>query len=184
MKKILKYKNYIYPIVILVIMLLAVKLQLINLDSLTGTGSESIHFNLITTNAVFAGFLFTSITFFVGVNTTKTIEILERIDYMENVYSNLNFGFISSLVSITFSLISIFIMPSITGINFVKNSFTCMYILNTIVPTIVLTSLIYTIIKFLIALKELKFIISSIRRKSKLNYPNKESIDNTLKQIK
>lgn len=177
--------NYlIVPIVVLIIILLLVKLGVINLRSLVGENSESIHFNLITVNAVFAGFLFTAITFFIGVNTTKTIETLERIDYMDNVYRNLNLGFIASLISIILSLISIFILPTTASLELVRNSITIGYIINTFIPSLVLVSLIYTIIKFLIALRHLNFIIGSIRRKSKINAPSKESVDETLKRIK
>lgn len=184
MKKESKYKHYILPVTLLLLALLAVKFKLIDLTSLIDSESKSIHFNLITINAVFAGFLFTSITFFIGVNTTKTVEVLEKIEYMDKVYINLNFGFIASLVSIILSLLSIFVLPTLLDLVIVKNSSITLYIIDTMIPSMVLTSLMYTIIKFFVALRHLTFIIGSIRRKSKLNAPSPESIEETLKQIK
>ncbi|MBC5626075.1 hypothetical protein H8S10_11475 [Clostridium sp. NSJ-49] len=184
MKKIALIKNISLPLILLGLVLIAIKCGMLSLSSLVGEGSESIHFNLITVNAVFAGFLFTSITFFIGVNNSKTVEILEQIDYMDKVYKNLNFGFIASLISIIFSLISIFILPAITASKNFLDSPIKVYILNTIMPAIVLVSMIYTIIKFLNALRHLQFIITSIRRKSKINAPSKERIEKTLQKIK
>ncbi len=184
MIKIKKYKYYILPLVLIFVTLILNSIGAIDLNSLTGDNKDSVHFNLITVNSIFAGFLFTAITFFVGINTTKTIEVLERIDYMDKVYKNLNMGFIASLISIMLSLITIFILPTIVEISWIKEFIFIEYILLTIVPIIIIDSLIYTIIKFLIALKHLNFIISSIRRKAKLNAPSKDSVEETLKRIK
>lgn len=177
-------KCYLLPFIILIMIIILNNTGIIDLRTLIGENSESIHFNLITVNAIFAGFLFTAITFFIGVNTTKTVEVLERIDYMDKVYKNLNMGFIASLISIILSLVSIFVFPAISNVSWIYNYVFIKCIVNVIIPAMILMSLVYTIIKFLIALKHLNFIISSIRRKSKLSAPSRESIEETLKKIK
>ena len=114
-------KCYLLPFIILIMIIILNNTGIIDLRTLIGENSESIHFNLITVNAIFAGFLFTAITFFIGVNTTKTVEVLERIDYMDKVYKNLNMGFIASLISIILSLVSIFVFPAISNVSWIYN---------------------------------------------------------------
>lgn len=178
-----KYKNYFSLILILLILIVVDILGFLDLTPLINDVNSNL-FNIITVNSVFAGFLFTSITFFVGVSNTKTIETLERINYMEKVYNNLIIGFLSSLISITLSVIGIFVVPQILKIELIKNNFISIYIFNKLIPILILSFLGHTIINFIFATNHLKLIIKSIRRKALMNAPNKKSIEKTLKEIK
>lgn len=183
MKKNTKYNHLIRLAVIFACLLLLNKLDILDLTPLIDKNG-SAQFNLITVNSIFAGFLFTSITFFTGITTTKTIEIFERINYMDKVYGDINTGFISSVTSIVFSLISIFIVPSLLQNELIHNSGVLNYLLRVINPLLIITFMIYTILQFIISIKHLNFIIKSIRRKSIKNVPTPESIEETLKEIK
>ena len=82
-----KLFNYIPLIVIVISLILIDNFGLLNLSPLIKNINDNL-FNIITVNSVFAGFLFTSITFFVGVSNTKTIVVFERIGYMQKIYDN------------------------------------------------------------------------------------------------
>ena len=169
----------------IVISSLLIHMNLINATVLTNKESIDINFNLITVNSIFAGFLFSSITFLIGITGSKTIDTLERITYMDKVYSNLILGFISSIISIIISLMCIFIIPNLMKIDFVIKSKVLYFIIGEMIPITSLILLIYTIIKFLLSMKHITFIISSIRRKiMKRNPVDKDSIERTLNEIK
>lgn len=178
-----KLFNYI-PLIVIVISLIVIdNFGLLNLSPLIKNINDNL-FNIITVNSVFAGFLFTSITFFVGVSNTKTIVVFERIGYMQKIYDNLINGFISSMISILLCVFSEFITPQLYKIDFVNNSSFCEWILITIIPILILSFLLHTIFNFIKAINHIKEIIKSIRRKIKKEAPTEESIDDTLKQIK
>lgn len=178
-----KFLNYI-PLILIVILLIIINdMGLLNLSPLIKNINNNL-FNIITVNSVFAGFLFTSITFFVGVSNTKTIETFERINYMQKIYDNLINGFISSMISILLCVFSIFITPQLNKIAYVDNSSFFQWILITIIPILILSFLLHTIFNFMKAINHVKKIIESIRRKINKKAPTKESVDNTLKQIK
>lgn len=183
MQAIKNKNNYLVFIIITIIFIGLLLLKVVTLETLNGSNSITIHFNLITINAVFAGFLFSSLALLVGVNSTKTIVILERTHHMENIYKNLTNGLTSSLTSIMISLICIFIIPSIEKNNVMSNGVS-IFIIKTLLPALVLLLIIFTITSFIIATKDVNFIIKSVRRKGSQNAPSKESIQETLKSIK
>lgn len=176
-------KNFSVFLIITITFFLFIKLNVISLDVLYGENSAAIHFNLITVNSVFAGFLFSSLALLVGANATRTIVILERTNHIENIYKNITNGLISSLSSIMVSLVCIFIVPSIEKNNIVINQLT-IFINKTLLPALVLLLIIFTIASFIIATNDIKFIIKSIRRKGVQNTPSKENIEKTLESIK
>lgn len=178
-----KYKSYISLALILLFFAIIDIGGFLDLTPLI-TDVKSNLFNIITVNSVFAGFLFTAITFFVGVSNTKTIETLERINYMEKVYDNLVDGFLSSIISIVLCIINIFIIPQLLKIESINSLGISIYIFNKIIPILILSFLGHTIINFIFAINHLKLIIKSIRRKLLMEAPSKDSVENTLKEIK
>ncbi|NMF04362.1 hypothetical protein ACUH7Y_24855 [Clostridium beijerinckii] len=178
-----KYKNYVSLILILLSLIIVDIFGFLDSTPLINDVNSNL-FNIITVNSVFAGFLFTSITFFVGVSNTKTIETLERINYMEKVYNNLIIGFSSSVISITLSIIGIFIIPQLLKIEAIKNNIVLIYLFNKLIPILILSFLGHTIVNFMFAINHLKLIIKSIRRKALMDAPNEKSIEKTLKEIK
>lgn len=176
-----KYIKYILILMLIVLFFSAIKINVINVDILSGKDSASIHFNLITVNSIFAGFLFSSLALLIGLNSTKTLIVLERTNRMESIYKNITRGLMSSIISIVLSLICIFIIPNIEKISLVNK---LPLITKKFIPGLVLLFIIFTIVSFLIATRDIKFIISSVRRKSTQNTPSKESIQKTLESIK
>lgn len=182
--KLFKNKKAVLFLLLTVLFYLMLSKHIISLDAFTGNESNSVHFNLITVNSVFAGFLFSSLTLLVGLSSTKTVIVLERSNYMESIYKNIISGLITSLVSIIASLICIFIVPSIKNNPVIVDSYIIKNTLIYLGPSIVLLFIIFTITSFFIAIKDVSLIIKSIRRKSLKSAPSKESVSKTLEQIK
>ena len=80
-------------------------------------------------------------------------------------------------------LVCIFIIPSIEKSNVMSN-IVSIFIIKTVLPALVLLLIIFTITSFIIATKDVNFIIKSVRRKGAQNAPSKESIEETLRSIK
>lgn len=178
-----KYKNYISLIVILLFFIIINFFSLLDLSPLIKDVNSNL-FNIITINSVFGGFLFTSITFFVGVSNTKTVETFERIDYMEKIYNNLINGFMSSMISVLLCVFNIFIGPQLLKTDLISTNSFMVWIIQDIIPIMILSFLSHTIVNFVMAIKHIKLVITSIRRKIKMNAPSKESIEKTIREIK
>lgn len=136
-------------------------------------------FNIITINTVFAGFLFTSLGIVAGFSDNQSIRKFERIDIMDNIYSNILKGIVFSIISIVIGLI-------IVIVNFeyiIKN----MFIYNILKSTgyvFELFFLIMTIIYFCLSVKDTFFAISVVRLDIKSKLPNKENTKKILEKIK
>lgn len=72
------------------------------------TQDKAIHFNLLTVNAIIAGFMFTSLGLMVSVSGHFMIKELERANHMSRVYNNIIAGIVCTVISILISLIFIF----------------------------------------------------------------------------
>lgn len=174
----LKSKEVIFIIVLLAIYFLLIKLGYITINIVT-----SNHFNLITVNSVFAGFLFSSLALIISLSNDKVLITLERAEYMESIYRNIVFGITGSLISIAISLFNVFMSPAIaakisTDATLLKD------ILDHFIPGMELFFLILVIISFLLAVRDVKFIISSVRSNIKSEYPKPEEMKETLDLIK
>lgn len=178
-----KLKNYISFLIIFGVIIGIDLFGFLDVTPLVSDVSSNL-FNIITVGSVFAGFLFTSITFLVGVSETKTVETLERINYMENVYNNLLNGFVSSIISIILCAVGIFIVPQLNRMEFIKGIPIFITMFNKLIPILIISFLGHTIINFIFALNHIKLIIKSIRRKSLKNAPSDESVKKTLSEIK
>lgn len=70
---------------------------------------KTSHFNLITVNSVFIGFLFTSLSMIIGFLDQKIIQIYNMTDNLEKVYSNIEKGIEFSLSSIVIAILNLII---------------------------------------------------------------------------
>lgn len=179
MKKLLRNKVVIFSL-FTVIFLILVRLNYIDISSLSDKSRTDIHFNLITVNSIFAGFLFSALSLIIGLANSKTVIRMERAGFMSDIYKNIVNGIVFSLCSITVSLVNIFITPCI--INQCKIYF-LVQVFKYFLPSIELTLLITAIECFILAVIDMTFIIKSVRRKMLNDLPNREEIKKTLDKI-
>lgn len=144
---------------------------------------DSNHFNLITINTVFAGFLFTALAMIVGLSTQKIIIRIERANFMEVIYRNIIMGIYFSVISIGISLFNIFINPVIVEKLYIQSSNIKDFFTYTM-PGLELLFLLLTIIAFMLSVKDVIFIIKSVRLQIRNEFPNKENIKKTTDLIK
>ncbi|MVO71751.1 hypothetical protein GOD95_09895 [Paeniclostridium sordellii] len=147
----------------------------INLSSLVNSKDGSIHFNLITVNSIFAGFLFSSLSLIVGINNIKIINFLDKAGYIKNIYVNIILGIIFSFISITAALTSMFANDIFQEIKIISSF---------VIPSIELLALLLAMITFVKAVIDISFIIKRIRNDAINKNSKQDDIDETLKRIK
>lgn len=170
-----KLKIFIlFLIVFSIVFLIMTFTNFIDISILYDFEENGIHFDLITVNSIFSGFLFSSLSLIVGFNSTSLINSLEKAGFMSNIYFNLVFGIVCSLISIISSLIMLF------GGILIKNNDMLHEI---VIPSLELLFLLFTIIVFIKAVIDVSFIIRSIRKITNKKYEN-DDIEETIRQIK
>lgn len=147
----------------------------INLTSLADSTDQSIHFNLITVNSIFAGFLFSSLSLIVGIHNIKIIAFLDKGGYIKNIYNNIILGIIFSFISISAALMKLFLGGSLKRIELIS---------NLIIPSIELLALLLVMITFIKAVVDISFIIKRVRYDATNKGIKKDDIAETLKTIK
>lgn len=148
--------------------------NIINLSILTDIEDLSNHFNFVTVNSVFLGFLLSSLSLILGFSSINSIVKLENGGYMKNIYDNITLGILFSFMSIISSLIMIFM-----GSYLQKYTL----LINKIIPGIELLGLLLTIIVFFKAVIDVRFIIKVVRNEIKRNDINESEIKETLKLL-
>ena len=128
-----------------------------------------------TTDSVFVGFLFSSLSLILGLSGTSSIIRLEKAGFMENIYRNISMGIFLSFISIICSLSMIFLKNYIIKIPLM------FYI---VVPSIELLSLLLTLIVFFKATRDVWFIIKIVRNKIKKSVPSDDDLNETIRLIK
>lgn len=136
------------------------------------------HFNFITVNSIFGGFLFTSLGIIMSLYTNELLVKLERTSIMNDIYIDIYAGIIFSVVSIAISITSLLINVTKIQNIIVKN-----FLLFTM-PTLELYFLIISLAQFVLSVNDIKFIIRTVRLNIKKNFLSKESINKTLEKIK
>lgn len=163
-----KNKFIIFLVIFSIIYFILIYKKYINIEFLYNSSENSIHFDLITVNSIFSGFLFSSLSLIVGLNDSKLINNLEKAGFMNNIYFNILFGISCSLISIALSLIMVFI----------KKIQVVYFLHKILIPGSELLTLIMTIIIFTKSVIDVKFIIKSVRKEFN------DDIEDTLNQIK
>lgn len=147
----------------------------IDLSMLINKNDLSNHFNFITVNSVFVGFLFSSLSLILGLSSIESIIRLERGGFMSNIYENIIYGITFSFLSIICSLIMIFMSANLS-------KFTLL--INVLVPSVELLGLLLTIIVFFKAVIDVKFIIKVVRNNIKKTNIKEEDLKKTLELLK
>lgn len=80
------------------------------------------HFNLITVNSVFIGFLFTSLSILLGFLNEKIVQFFEKAGALKNVYRSIENGILFSLFSIIISFINLMFSEKFLNQKMVLNS--------------------------------------------------------------
>jgi hypothetical protein len=168
---------------ILLVVTLVVYFPLVKYKIMDLSFVNANNFNIITVDAIFAGFLFTSLALIVGLAGDKILVRLERADFMDDIYSHISVGLLFSLISIIITVFNAFIAASLIKNMHVKNKMVLDFINNTI-PAAELYFLILTIIMFSFSALDIRFIIIAIRNHIRNQFPNKSDIEETLKKIK
>lgn len=184
-----EYKKIIKGIIISTIVMSILYLTgAINLTSLVDSNNSEICWNIITINSVFAGFMFTSLSMLISVITSDTIKRLERASLMEEVYKNILCGVYCSLISITFALIIIFILPNLFIYLSTQEKSILKEIGNSIgeklIPFLMIHTMILSILCFLGSVLDVSFIIKDLRKKINKSSISEENKREILKKIK
>lgn len=83
---------------------------------------EENHFNLITVNSVFIGFLFTSLSILLGFLNEKIVQFFEKAGALQDVYRSIENGISYSLFSILLSFINLMFSEKFLKQKMVLNS--------------------------------------------------------------
>jgi hypothetical protein len=111
------------------------------------------HFNLITVNSVFIGFLFTSLSIMLSFLDRKIVKLFEKAGCLKQVYGNITKGIFYSIASITISIMDMLFIEKIKNMAYNINVFYSLEVLLLIVTLILLTK----------SMLSLKTIVESIR---------------------
>ncbi|WNY28339.1 hypothetical protein MmiEs2_05240 [Methanimicrococcus stummii] len=69
-------------------------------------------FDLLTLSSIIAGFLFSSFCLLIGLYDTKTVELMERSNYLNKIILSHELGFVFSSLSILISIVDIFLIST------------------------------------------------------------------------
>ncbi|SKA89792.1 hypothetical protein SAMN05428976_11359 [Clostridium sp. USBA 49] len=167
-----KLKYFIY------VALLFILFYLINNEILDISVIKNNHFNLITVNSIFAGFLFTSLGVIMSLYSNELLVKLERTSIMNDIYVDIFTGIVFSVISIIISVANSFIsIDNITNNNL-------KYFFSNIMLVLELYFLLVAILQFIISVNDTRFIIKTVRLNLKKHFPSKENINKTLDKIK
>ncbi|SMB95563.1 hypothetical protein SAMN00017405_0430 [Desulfonispora thiosulfatigenes DSM 11270] len=112
------------------------------------TQQQSLHFNILSTNAILAGFLFTGLSIIVSTSNNKIIKILSEWGHLDLIHTSISRGIFLNLGSIVVSFIAM--------INSSKK-------IQIFLVNIELLLLILGVCYFFMSILDLKFIINKIR---------------------
>lgn len=139
---------------------------------------SAFHFNLITINSIFAGFLYTNYSILIGLSDKELIKRIGNTNIIEKRNAHILSGIVCSIVSIISSLIiaiekSAFVMRIIWPIGLFVNN-----LLANIEITFMLASITY----FALSMKEMYVLVGSLQDKS--NKVDKKTIESFKELIK
>lgn len=172
-----KIKYIVSEIILMVIFLYLVNKELININIL-----DKNHFNLITVNSIFAGFLFSALALIVGLFNDKVLIRLERANFLDDIYRKIINGIINSVISIVLSLYNIFIASKVMSI--IPNKFLIARRIMTYMQSLELFFLIATVVFFILGVRDIRFIIKSVRERVRSELPKNEALDRVIGKIK
>ena len=136
---------------------------------------SSFHFNLVTINALFSGFLFTSFSFMIGFLDNKIIDKLKGTDIIIRRNRHILKGIIFSIVSVCSSLLLILVLQSCTFQYELINCALC---------NVEITFMFFGIGYFLLSMKEMSSLVKILYSGNKIDPEIINMIDQTLDSTK
>lgn len=100
--------NVLMVIAIILLSFIALQQKLIKIENTT----LDFHLTVLTINAIFAGFLFTSLGIMVSFLDRERVKRLDRAGYMDNYYNSIYIGLLFHVVSI-FCALLVLIIPNL-----------------------------------------------------------------------
>jgi hypothetical protein len=168
-----KYVKVIIEVAIIIIIYMFVS------NFMDSSFVKNNHFNIVTVNSVFAGFLFTALSILITVTNEDIINYLEEGSFMSSIYDNIIRGLKYSLTSIVLSLFNNFILE-----NPIKNNMMEKLKIKTIYfYNFELLFLILAIICFIMSVLDIKFVIVSIRTDKKRKIENDKNEDEIRRKL-
>lgn len=129
---------------------------------------NTYHFNIITVNSIFAGFLFTALSLVLGLGKNQITILLERMSALAAICKIILTGILSCFISIGCALINIF----------TRNQF------SNIINVVQVSALLVTMFLFIWAVYYVNMIINAIRSDIRKQTPSQEIVDSTTEKMK
>ncbi len=139
----------------------------------------SFHFNLITVNALFGGFLYTNYSLLVGLFDNKIIEKIRNTKIISKRNDHIHCGIINATISVIAGVYLV-LFPTPSGPLFTM--------VNLYIQIVEVVFMGFQILYFLLSLKEMTILISALNRPSDAFTPEdiiilKKTIEEGIKQI-
>ena len=133
----------------------------------------NFHFNLITVNALFGGFLYTNYSLLIGLLNNDIVEKVKDTNIIHRRNMHILKGIIYATVSVVAGLYFVFIPQGDLKIQRIVSCF---------VGNVEITFMIFLIIYFILSLREMKILISYVHHPQ--NAKSMDEIKNLKKKIK
>lgn len=121
------------------------------------TNDSSFHFNLITVNALFGGFLFTNYSLLVGILDHPLVKKIEKTDIIKKRNSHILRGIICAVISVVSGILIVLFPAKCTLMQFILVSF---------LENAEIVFMAFLIIYFLLSLYEMQKLIKVIHHSS------------------
>lgn len=102
--------NIVVFLLVIIVSILSFKYKIIETENI----DKDFHFNILTINSLFAGFLYTSLGIMASIMDKERIARLDKAGYMDNYYNGIYMGLFFHIISIIIAVLSILI----TKLNF------------------------------------------------------------------
>jgi len=137
------------------------------LDIIDLSSINDHHFDIITINAVFAGFLFSSLSLILGLGKDRVAVLLERMETTDKIYHIISVGIICNFLSIVFALINIFTQN----------------VYSPFIHVIEVAALISSMVYFMRAVRYVKLIIRMLRSEIRKQMPSEEIVISAIQKL-
>lgn len=149
--------------------------HILHITLVTLPTDASFHFNLVTINSLFGGFLFTSYSLMVGLLDNKIVQKLKSTDIIKRRNSHILRGIVCSVLSVCSSLIFILFPPAGSKLS---DFFKCA------LCNVEITFMFFGIGYFLLSMKEMSSLVSAMYGNNKYSPEVLSEIDCTLDKNK
>lgn len=120
---------------------------------ITVPAEQSFHFNLITVNALFGGFLYTNYSLLIGLLDNKIIDKIKNTDIIEKRNCHILRGIVYATISVASGLFIVLVPVGTSAIS---------KVLNCLIINIEIVFMAFLIVYFLLSLYEMSILIKHI----------------------